>query len=74
MIDELLDSAIDEAGLEKMVGSLKNMAYDSHDLCIYIISHRLQQDYNSQFKNCLTIHKNGNNFSEIEPSKEVTNG
>jgi len=74
MIDELLDSAIDEGGLEKMVGSLKNMAYDSHELCIYIISHRLQQDYNSQFKNCLNIHKNGNNFSEIEPTKEVTNG
>ena len=65
IIDELLDSAIDENGLEKLVGSLKNMTYDSNDLSIYIISHRLQQDYNSQFKNCISIKKNNNNFSEV---------
>jgi len=73
IIDELLDSAIDENGLEKLVSSLKNMAYESKDLSIYIISHRLQQDYNSQFKNCLNIQKNSNNFSEIISTKEVNN-
>ncbi|MFW6173022.1 MAG: AAA family ATPase [Elusimicrobiota bacterium] len=69
IIDELLDSAIDENGLEKLVGSLKNMTYDSNDLSIYIISHRLQQDYNSQFKNCISIKKNNNNFSEVVKTK-----
>lgn len=71
IIDELLDSAIDENGLEKLVGSLKNMTYDSNDLSIYIISHRLQQDYSSQFKNCISIKKNNNNFSEVVKAKEV---
>jgi DNA repair exonuclease SbcCD ATPase subunit len=74
IIDELLDSAIDENGLEKLVSSLKNMVYDTKDLCIYIISHRLQQEYSSQFKNCLVLQKNGNNFSEIAYNKEVSNG
>jgi len=71
MIDELLDSAIDENGLEKMVGSLKNMSFDSKDLCIYIISHRLQQEYSTHFKNCITIQKNNNSFSEVIFSKEA---
>jgi len=71
IIDELLDSAIDEGGLEKLVSSLKTMVYDTKDLSIYIISHRLQQDYSSQFKNCLQLQKNSNSFSEI--TKEVSN-
>ena len=71
MIDELLDSAIDEGGLEKLVGSLKNMTYDSKDLCIYIISHRLQQEYSTHFKNSITIQKNPNSFSEVIFSKEA---
>lgn len=74
IIDELLDSAIDEGGLDKMVSSLKSMAYETKDLCIYIISHRLQQDYNSQFKNCLNIKKNSNKFSEIVSIEEAKNG
>jgi DNA repair exonuclease SbcCD ATPase subunit len=56
LIDELLDGAIDETGLEKLVSSLKNMTYDSN-LCIYVISHRLQQDYNSKFNKCLQFEK-----------------
>jgi DNA repair exonuclease SbcCD ATPase subunit len=66
IIDELLDSAIDEAGLEKLVGSLKNMTYDNKSLCIYIISHRIQQEYSSQFKNCMQVHKDSYGFSQIE--------
>lgn len=71
IIDELLDSAIDESGLEKLVGSLKNMSFESKELCIYIISHRLQQEYNTHFKNCITIQKNNNSFSEVIFSKEA---
>ena len=71
IIDELLDGAIDENGLDKLVSSLKNMSYDNKNICIYIISHRLQQEYSSQFKKCLNIFKNRNNFSEIT---EVNNG
>jgi DNA repair exonuclease SbcCD ATPase subunit len=71
MIDELVDSAIDENGLNKLISSLKNMRHDNQNLCIYIISHRLQQDYNSQFNKCYEITKNFNSFSEI---KEITNG
>lgn len=74
IIDELLDSAVDEGGLDKMVGSLKNMTYDLKELSIYIISHRLQQDYNTNFKNCLNIQKNINGFSEIIPIKEALDG
>jgi DNA repair exonuclease SbcCD ATPase subunit len=71
IIDELLDGAIDENGLEKLVTSLKNMTYESKDLAIYVISHRLQQDYSSQFKNCLYVSKNNNGFSEITYEREI---
>ncbi|MFA5484954.1 MAG: AAA family ATPase [Candidatus Pacearchaeota archaeon] len=65
IIDELLDSAIDENGLEKLIKSLKNMTHESN-ICIYIISHRLQQqDYFSQFKNIIHVEKNSNDFSNI---------
>lgn len=63
IIDELLDGAIDEHGLDNLVTSLKNMTYENN-LCIYIISHRLQQDYNSKFNKCLQIQKD-DSFSKI---------
>ena len=63
LIDELLDSAIDEGGLDKLVSSLKNMTYETN-LCVYIISHRLQQDYSSRFNTCLQIEKI-DSFSKI---------
>lgn len=66
IIDELLDSSIDESGLEKLIKSLKNMTYES-DICIYVISHRLQQqDYFSHFQNVLHVEKNSNGFSTIK--------
>jgi len=64
IIDELLDSAIDETGLEKLLRSLKNMTYDSNT-CIYIISHRLQQEYLPQFKQQIKVEKNSNGFSKV---------
>lgn len=74
IIDELLDSAIDENGLEKLLSSLRYMAYDNKDLCIYIISHRLQQDYGAHFNSCLYVNKKTTGFSEIEYNTEVTDG
>ena len=65
MIDELLDSAIDENGLDRMVDSIKRLTQETNDLCVYIISHRLQLDQSSKFSGCLNVKKNSNNFSEI---------
>ena len=65
IIDELLDGAIDDQGMEKLLTGLNNMISDSIGLCVYIISHKLHQDYNSYFKKCMTLQKNINNFSEI---------
>lgn len=65
MIDELLDSAIDEFGLEKLVLSLKKMGEETGDMCIYVISHRLKNEYNNMFSNRLTIKKQLNQFSII---------
>lgn len=65
MIDELLDSAVDTNGLDKLVQGLKNMTYENKDLCIYVMSHRLQQEYNSNFSNNIIVHKNSNGFSII---------
>lgn len=66
IIDELLDSAVDEKGLEKLLECLSNLTKDTKNLGIYIISHRLQQDYLTQFKKVLEIEKNINSFSNIK--------
>lgn len=65
VIDELLDGAMDEKGLDKLVSSLKAMTADVDSLCVYIISHRLQQDYYEMFNSCIQVSKNSNNFSVI---------
>jgi ABC-type hemin transport system ATPase subunit len=65
-IDELLDSAVDDYGLEKMVTSLKTLTHDNPNLCIYVISHRLQLDYAALFNNSIKINKNSNGFSNID--------
>lgn len=42
IMDEILDTSIDEEGLYKLIGNIKNMIFGSKDsLCIYIISHRV---------------------------------
>lgn len=61
-IDELLDSGMDSDGLEKIIHSLKSMTFSSKDLCIYLISHKLQED--SVWDQKIVIEKVGN-FSKI---------
>jgi DNA repair exonuclease SbcCD ATPase subunit len=40
MFDEILDTSIDSEGLDKIMGSIKQMTIDDSKLCSYIISHR----------------------------------
>lgn len=61
-IDELLDSGMDADGLEKIMHSLKLMTTTSKDLCIYLISHKLQED--AVWDRKIAIEKVGN-FSKI---------
>jgi DNA repair exonuclease SbcCD ATPase subunit len=62
MIDELLDGAMDDDGLEKLVDNVKTMTNEIE--CIYVISHRIQLEYDSQFSNHIMIEKNI--FSKIK--------
>lgn len=55
--DELFDSAADSDGLEKFVKTLKAMVHKNHDLGIYIISHRLNDE--DFFTKKLEIYKTG---------------
>lgn len=62
-IDELLDGGTDDEGLESMIESLAEMVYESQQLCIYLISHKLiNKDY---FKSKIEITKTAN-FSTIK--------
>jgi DNA repair exonuclease SbcCD ATPase subunit len=65
MIDELLDGSIDDAGLEKMVITLKKLSNEKQ-LGIYVISHRISNELSSYFQNIITIKKDTNGFSTIE--------
>lgn len=66
MIDELLDSAIDEYGLETLVQSLKNILQTKSNMSIYVISHRLKHEFSDLFTNKITIErKTQNDFSRI---------
>lgn len=62
IIDELLDSSIDEDGLERMLSTLKELS-EKKKLGIMIISHRA---INSKYiDNMIKIKKNSNGFSQI---------
>ena len=65
VIDELLDSAIDDVGLEKLLQSLERMVVDSPDSGVYIISHRLKNEYIHYFTNAIEIKKNSDGFSKM---------
>jgi len=65
MIDELLDGAIDDVGLERLVTSLKNMSDESKDLCVYVISHRLKHEFGELFSNRVQLKKQSNKFSSV---------
>lgn len=62
IFDELLDSAVDSSGLDKMIDCLKQIA-QIDNLCAYVISHRLQ-DANG-FSSRFEISKDFEGFSKI---------
>jgi len=63
IMDELLDGQVDEDGLEVMLSSLTGMVKKNKEICIYIISHRLQdvEEFDKHFK----VSK-ASGFSKIE--------
>ncbi len=65
IIDELLDSSIDEHGLEKLLQSLDKMVADDNNFGIYIISHRFKAEYKPYFNNMIEVKKNADGFSKI---------
>lgn len=66
VIDELLDGAIDEKGLEKLVSSLKSICENGHS--VYVISHRLRNEFNEYFNHKLFIERRQYGFSTIKAS------
>ena len=65
IIDELLDSSIDDNGLEKLLESLEKMVLGDKNLGIYIISHRFKLEYKHFFSSMLEVNKNKEGFSRI---------
>ena len=65
VIDELLDSSIDDIGLDRLLQSLDNMVDDSPELGVYIISHRFKQEYKHYFNKTIEISKNSDGFSTL---------
>lgn len=65
IFDEILDSATDTEGLEKLLGSIKEMTLNDNQLCTYVISHR--EAFQDLYTNVIKI-KKVNGFSKIEVS------
>jgi len=65
VVDELLDSSIDDAGLAKLLGSLKNISANKDHQSTLIISHRLQHEFGEFFENVIEIKKAPNGFSDL---------
>ena len=65
VIDELLDGAIDDDGMDKLLTSLESMVSDTKGtMCVYIISHKLQKDF-SRFNSTIEMEKKGSGFSAM---------
>lgn len=65
IMDELLDSSIDEDGLEKLLNNIFEIINTSkNNLSSFIISHRMIDT--SYFKNVYNVHKAENGFSKIK--------
>lgn len=64
ILDEILDSATDSAGLDKMMYAIKGMTYENKDLCIYMISHRIDDNYKQLFDKIM-IAKKTNGYSSL---------
>jgi len=71
IIDELLDSSIDDEGLDKLLESLNTMVSEENGMGIYIISHRLKSEYKNKFKSIIEVEKNIDGFSKINYTQEV---
>lgn len=67
IFDEILDSATDIEGLEKLLNSIKDLTVQDNMLCSYIVSHR--EAFTDIYSNVIKIKKIGG-YSKIE----VTNG
>jgi DNA repair exonuclease SbcCD ATPase subunit len=65
VFDEILDSATDIDGLEKLLTSIKEMSTNDPKLCSYVISHR--DAFQDIYTGIVRIHKVGG-FSKIEIS------
>lgn len=68
IIDELLDNAVDTEGLEKMIVTLKDIA-DKKNIGIFIISHRMNDNFAHLFNSKMVVKKNASGFSVIEQDK-----
>jgi len=64
--DEILDSATDLNGLEKMLSSIKQLTLNDNQLCSYVISHR--DSFQDIYSRIIKIKKT-NGFSKIEIDK-----
>jgi len=74
IVDELLDSSIDDDGLSKLLDSLITMIEGDENLGIYIISHKISSDYNSMFNTIVDISKDNSGFSKIVTHRRDNNG
>lgn len=63
IFDEILDSATDSDGLEKLLTSIKDMTLNDNQLCAYVISHR--EAFQDLYTSVVTVKKAGG-FSKIE--------
>lgn len=66
IIDELLDSSIDDAGLDKLLKSFKKIAKEDGEQGIFIISHKLHNEHISNFDRIMKIEKSTIGFSSIK--------
>ena len=64
--DEILDSATDLNGLEKMLSSVKQLTLNDNQLCSYVISHK--DSFQDIYTRIIKIKKT-NGFSKIEIDK-----
>ena len=63
VFDEILDSATDADGLEKLLGSIKEISQKDSNICSYVISHR--ESMQDLYDRVIEI-KKVNGFSKIE--------
>ena len=63
MIDELLDTSIDEKGLDKVLDIINDMVRQ-YSTCVYIISHRIQNSVIAD--RSIRVFTNNNGFADVE--------